>query len=191
MEYRELKQEAKKLGIPTYGKKKEQIEEELDQHVSGGALSAPIEEQKKEAKEARTERRSRRGGALLGKGEYKLNRKEYLREGFHRRWFKDEGGRLSSAEGNDYDFVLNKSGQHITVRSGTNRDGSLRTLHLMEKRLDWYNEDQLAKRETDRAKEGLLKEGKIADASFNAAARDLTMYQPKEGVAITNSIIKK
>jgi len=185
MEYRELVQEAKKMGIKSHGKKKD----ELESLVLGSAESAlaPTDEQKQAAKEARTERRSRRGGALLGKGEAKLNRPEFQRKGYHRRWFRDEGGRVSSAYGNDWDKVESVK----PIVSGTNRDGSIRRMVLMEKRLDWYNEDQLKKREADIRKEKFLKEGKVDDAQYTRASQDLAMYTPTEGVNINSSIIKK
>lgn len=188
MEYREAVQEAKKLGINTHGKKKDELERLISESVKEPALKV-TDEQKQQAKEARTERRSRRGGALLGKGEMKLNREEFQRKGYHRRWFKDEGGRLDAAYAADYDYVLDKEGKKRTIRSGTNRDGSLRTLYLMEKREDWYKEDQLKKRESDLQKEQLLRDGKVTGSEFAGAAKDLDMYDGK--ININNSVIKQ
>ena len=154
MDYNELRKKASELGIKTHGKKRDEIEE----LVNGGA-PALTEEVKQEAKQARTGRRARRGGALLGKGEYKLNRPELLRKGFKRHWFKDEPGRLSAAEANDWDYVK-ENGKQKTLRNGTNQNGTLRTMYLMEKHEDWNRADQLKKREQDRKNEQLLRDGK-------------------------------
>jgi hypothetical protein len=143
-------------------------------------------ERKQQAKESRTSGRARRGGALLGKGEAKLNRPELIRKGYKRRWFKDEGGRIQAAIGNDWDKVEDVE----RVRSGTNRDGSPRWMILMEKREDWYREDQLKKREKDIQKETLLKQGKVVGGEYQQAARDLSIYTPSEGVTIKNDVIK-
>lgn len=207
MDYVELRAKAKELGIPTYGLKKNEIESLVKATIARKkdevetqpvAEAAPAEvapaleiapERLEQAKQARIEGRSRRGGATLGKDEMKLDRPEYRREGFNRRWFKDEGGRLSSAYANDYDYVLDAAGKKISQRSGTNRDGSARYLFLMEKRLDWHKEDQLKKRKTDIDKEQLLKKGLVAGSDFNTASQGLDMYQPSEGVRINNSVI--
>lgn len=155
--FKELQERAKSRGINIFHKTGAELEKLLAE-TTVGALS----EKQVEAKEARTGRRKRRGGALLGKGEAKLNRPEYLRKGFKRHWFKDEPGRLDAAVANDWDYVL-ANGQKKTLRNGTNRDGGLRTMYLMEKHEDWYKEDQLKKREQDRKNEALLRSGKAPE----------------------------
>ena len=125
----------------------------------------------------------------------KLNRPEYRRKGFASRFFTDEPGRLNGAYENDWDFVL-KDGEKVVVRSGTNKDGSLRNMHLMEKREDWHKADQLKKREQDRRNERILVDGKITAAGgkhgvdATQAMAGVAMYEPTGGIQV-NSIIKQ
>ena len=173
----ELRRQAKARGIKSFQKSGEELEKLLAETPVVGALS----EKQVEAKAARTGRRKRRGGALLGKGEYKLNRPEYLRKGFKRHWFKDEPGRLDAAHLNDWDHVM-VGGQKKTLRNGTNRDGSLRTMYLMEKHEDWYREDQLKKREQDRRNEELLRIGKAPEGGTGLSNAQ-TQWSENRGLA--------
>lgn len=189
--FKELQERAKTRGINVFHKTGAELEKLLAETPVTGALSS----QQQEAKEARTGRRKRRGGALLGKGEFKLNRPEYMRKGFKRHWFKDEPGRLDAAVANDWDYV-EVNGQKKTLRNGTNRDGGLRTMYLMEKHEDWYKEDQLKKREQDRRNEHILRDGKVTAAGgkhgtdATQAMAGVAMYEPTGGVQV-NSIIKQ
>ena len=165
MDYNEVRKQAGELGIKTHGKKQVEIEKLIAEKAEAPALT---EEAKQEAKEARTGGRARRGGALLGKGEMKYNRPEYLRKGYQRRFFTDEPQRLDAAYANDWDYVL-KNGKKVALRDKTNKDGSLRTMHLMEKREDWYKEDQFKKREQDRKNDQLLRDGKAPEGGAGMA----------------------
>ena len=199
MDYNEVRKKAGELGIKTYGKKQDEIEkliaETTDEVVEHTNTSALTDEAKQEAKEARTGRRARRGGSLLGKGEMKFNRPEYQRKGYQRRFFKNELGRLDAAYGNDWDYVL-KNGQKVALRDGTNKDGSLRTMYLMEKHEDWYKKDQFKKREQDRKNDQLLREGKVTatggehGANATQAQAGVAMYEPSGGIQV-NSLIKQ
>lgn len=215
MNYNELRKKAGELGIKTHGKKTEELERLIAEASEVGVLSAPTEAlspQQQEAKSARMSGRKRRGGSILGKGEMKLNRPEYKRKGFASRFFTNEPGRLQAAYDNDWDYVL-KDGEKVVVRSGTNKDGSLRNMHLMEKRDEWYKEDQFKKREQDRRNEKLLRSGQAsgggggmnqaqAQWSDDAAKAeteagvpvvslgDMPTYVPTGGIQI-NSIIKQ
>jgi len=193
-EFRAVQAQAKALGISSHQKSGETLQEEIaakqaSQAPHTAVLGAVIDTRKQEAKDARMEGRARRGGAILGKGEMKLNRPEYERAGYHRRWFRDEGGRLDGAYANDYDYVEKNDGSKTTIRSGTNADGSIRTLYLMEKRLDWHKEDQWKKREGDRKSDKLLRAGKYAGGKHGgaaaAAAAGVAMYDPTGGIKIT------
>ena len=192
----ELRQAAKAKGINSLGKTKIELEQLLETPEVKAVLDIqPSKEQKQEAKEARMEGRARRGGAILGKGEAKLDRPEYVRKGFKRHWFKDEGGRLNAAYANDWDYVLDeKTKEKKTYTSGTNKDGRVRVLYLMEKRMDWYKEDQLKKHEQDRKNHKLLTEGKLTGSQYGAdaanASNNVPMYSPQGGIQI-NSVIKQ
>ena len=193
MDYQEARKTAGELGIKTHGKKKEEIEQLIEAKNGETSVSALGDERKQEAKEARMGQRKRRGGALLGSGEPKLNRPELRRKGYQRRWFKNEPGRLDGAYANDWDFVK-KDEQKVTLRDGTNKDGSLRTMFLMEKRADWYKEDQFKKREQDRKNEKLLLDGNMTAAggaeNAQAASQAMAGIQLTGGTTI-NSVIKQ
>ena len=198
MNFKELRERAKAKGINTFQKTGAELEKLLADDLGVGALGAQTETlspQQQEAKESRTSGRKRRGGAVLGKGEYKLNRPEYERKGYQRRWFTNEPGRLSAAYENDWDYV-EKGGQKVTLRDSTNKDGTLRTMYLMEKRADWYKEDQLKKREQDRKNERILMDGKVTAAggkhgdNATQAMGGVTMYEPEGGIQV-NTMIKQ
>ena len=197
MDYNEVRKQAGDLKIKTYGLKQAEIEKLIAEKTEGVAEVAPAltEEAKQEAKEARTGRRSRRGGAVLGKGEMKFNRPEYQRKGYQRRFFKNEPGRVDAAYENDWDYVL-KAGKKVALRDGTNKDGSLRTMYLMEKHEDWYKADQIKKRAQDRKNDQLLRDGKVTAAGgengSNAAQAQagVRTYEPTGGIEV-NSLIKQ
>lgn len=193
MDYTELRKKAGELGIRTHGKKAIEIEQLIEAEERDTPVSALGDERKQEAKEARMGQRKRRGGALLGRGEAKLNRPELKRKGYKRHWFKNEAGRLQAAYANDWDYVL-VDGRKMTQISGTNKDGTIRTMHLMEKHEDWYKKDQLKKREQDRKNEELLRSGDITSAG--GAEHSQATNQAMAGIQLTgettiNSLIKQ
>lgn len=124
------------------------------------------------SRQEKAERRQRRGGALLGVDEKKLDRPEYVRGGYQRRWMNDKNGRLDNAYNNDYDFVL-KDGEKIKKRVGSKDNGEDLYAFLMEKPVDWYQDDQQKKLERDSRAKAVQSKKAIANAS-----KGVKIYRP-------------
>lgn len=125
------------------------------------------------SRQEKTERRQRRSGTLLGTNEKKLDREEFRKAGFQRRWMNDKDGRLDSAYNNDYDFVLNSTGEKIKRRVGSKDNGDDLFAFLMEKPIDWYKDDQKAKLARDSRTQAINNKRAIANAS-----KDVKIYRP-------------
>lgn len=168
-EINELKAQAKEMGL------------EVSNKTTKAELKNMLSSRQEKAK-----KRERRGGAVIGGNSAKLNRPEYQREGYKRRWFNYEQGRLDAAYNNDYDFVLNSKGEKIKERVWSKEDGSDLYAYLMEKPVDWYEEDQRKKQSIVDQKEKAIKEGNTPGTED--AMTGVTQYQPKEGINISTGI---
>lgn len=126
------------------------------------------------SRQAKQERRERRGGNLLGSDEKKLDRPEYAKAGFHRHWINDKSGRLQAAYDNDYDYVL-RDGEKIKKRVGAKENGDDLYAFLMEKPIDWYQDDQRAKLEAARKVQVSKNKASIAQIEKQA---DVKIYRP-------------
>lgn len=124
-------------------------------------------------REAKVERRERRSNGESS-SRLKFDRPEYQREGYARRWAADRSNRLDELYNQDYDFVLNESGEKMKQFGGTDRFGNKFDHYLMEKPLDWYEEDKTKKLE----KSSLEQEQKNNNA-ISGASKGLNIYRPK------------
>lgn len=124
-------------------------------------------------REVKVERRERRNTGI-DSSRLKFDRPEYQREGYARRWAADRNNRLKELFDQDYDYVLDDKGQKMTQFGGTDRFGNKFDHYLMEKPLDWYEEDKLKKLE----KSSLEQETKSNNA-ISGASKGLNMYRPK------------
>ena len=124
-------------------------------------------------RQVKVERRERRSNGEAS-NKFRFNRKEYEREGYNRYWPADIGNRLNELYNQDYDFVLDENGEKIKQFGGTDRFGNKFDHYLMEKPLDWYEEDKLKKLE----KSSLEQETKSNNA-ISGASKGLNMYRPK------------
>lgn len=110
------------------------------------------------------------------------------RPGYKRRWVNDTEGRLAYAEQGGYEFV---SDSKLQIGSpdvdNENRDLGARVsrvvdkstgqkAYLMEIKEEFYEEDQAAKRKAVKAKDDLIKHGKLDD--------DEGRYVPDKGKGI-------
>ena len=67
------------------------------------------------------------------------------REGFHRHWFNDVGGRIQEALAAGYTHVTDSSGKNVSHIGGSHPHGGALTMYLMEIPIEWYEEDRAAK----------------------------------------------
>lgn len=127
---------------------------------------------------------------LLGQAELKLSAPN--RDGFHRRWFNDDGNRLIDAQEAGYTFVQDeaksareKRAIYLSRLVGTQQNGQPQYAFLMEKPLQQYREDQARKQrpldEFDNAigrgvihgaDEGDKSAGVFYDAGINVTSRN-------------------
>lgn len=146
------------------------------EYIVSKAENTPFSEERVEGQLSRAEkaeRRSRRGGALLGTDEKKLDRPEYTRDGYQRRWINDVGERPYLAYQNDYDYV-ERDGQKLKKRVGSKQNGDDLYAFLMEKPSDWYQEDQKKKLDRDSRAQALKNKATIAKVS-----KDVQIYRPE------------
>lgn len=122
---------------------------------------AVLEEKKQKARERR------RG--TLGISQFRYNRPEYLRAGYKRHFFRDD--EVQSAYEADWEIVK-INGEEMRKRDGTGRDGRARDMILMEKPLDWYNEDRENKTKLNKA-----------------TAKDLLNATQADGISIRNTSV--
>lgn len=69
------------------------------------------------------------------------------REGFHRHWFNDVGGRIQQALAAGYTHVKDGSGKNVSHIGGSNPHGGALTMFLMEIPEEWHQEDLAAKQQ--------------------------------------------
>jgi hypothetical protein len=120
-------------------------------------------EQKKEKS------RERRRGGILGISQFRYNRPEYLRAGYKRHFFRED--EYDNAYDADWEIVQT-NGKEVRKRDGTGRDGKARDMILMEKPLEWYNEDRETKTKQNKT-----------------TAKDLLNATEVDGVRIRNTSI--
>lgn len=111
------------------------------------------------------------------------------RQGYVRRWVNDTEGRLMNAESGGYQFVTDQSLQIGNADvDNENRDLGARVsrvvdkstgqkAYLMEIKEEFYKEDQALKAKTVKAKDDLIKTGKLDD--------DDSRYVPDKGRGIS------
>jgi hypothetical protein len=112
------------------------------------------------------------------------------REGYVRRVVNDDEGRLAMALNGGYEFVKNEGGEHLGDQDidNVNRDLGSRVsrvvnkstgqkAYLMEIKEEFYEADQAAKRKAVKAKDDLIKTGKLDD--------DADRYIPDRGKGIS------
>lgn len=124
-------------------------------------------------REVKVERRERRSTGV-DSSRLKFDRPEYQREGYARRWAADRGNRLRELFDQDYDFVLDDKGEKMTQFGGTDRFGNKFDHYLMEKPLDWYEQDKLQKLE----KSSLEQEQKNNN-TISQASKGVNIYRTK------------
>lgn len=100
-----------------------------------------------------------------------------VRDGYHRHWINDVGGRLAQAEEGGYEFVLKKDvvvsgeaqqgqGTRISQIVGTKETGEPLYAFLMEIRQDWYDEDQREKQRPVDETENAIREGSLGNGGL-------------------------
>ena len=108
----------------------------------------------------------------FGSRNQKLDNSE--RPGFHRHWFNDRGSRIQDALAAGYTFVMTADGRKMSRTVGVAEQGGGQAAYRMEIPLEWFNEDQKAKEDRNRA---------ILDQIRNGVAAGVTpgqdgAYQP-------------
>lgn len=126
-------------------------------------------------REEKAERRQRRGGGDSVVNKFKFNRPEFEREGYKRYWPADTGVRLDELYNQDYEYVLDDKGQKIKQFGGFDRFGNKFDHYLMEKPLDWYEEDKKAKE--DRSMIELENQN---NRIISNASKGLNIYRPND-----------
>lgn len=125
-------------------------------------------------RQEKAERRQRRGGGESVVNRFKFNRPEYEREGYKRYWAADTGVRLDELYNQDYEYVLDANGNKIKQFGGFDKFGNRFDHYLMEKPLDWYEEDKKKKSEAS------MRELEIKNNNtIDRAARGLNIYRPQ------------
>lgn len=91
-----------------------------------------------------------------------------IREGYVGRWVNDDGDRINQALQGGYTFVAKDGvaasddpGSRISRIVGTKAGGGSLSAYLMEIPKEWYDADQLAKRQGIDATESLIKRGSL------------------------------
>lgn len=112
-----------------------------------------------------------------------------VRPGYQRRWVNDTEGRLLQAQQGGYQFAVDQSLQIGSPDiDNENRDLGARVsrvvdkstgqkAYLMEIKEEFYQEDQAAKKKAVKAKDDLIKNGKLDD--------DADRYVPDKGRGIS------
>ncbi len=125
-------------------------------------------------RQVKIERRERRGGGVSGVNKFKFNRPEFERSGYNRYWAADNGMRLEELFNDDYDYVLNEKGEKIKQFGGTDKFGNKFDHYLMEKPLDWFEEDKRKKLES-----ASLEQEQKNNQAIAGVSRGLNIYRPK------------
>lgn len=111
------------------------------------------------------------------------------RDGFHRRWVNDSGGRVRFALSQDWTHVEDAHergedgrGQKMSMTVGTKEDGSPLTAYLMEIPMELYEQDQKRKQIPLDQFDEQLKRGIITGADAKDGADNF--YVPSEGITL-------
>ena len=100
------------------------------------------------------------------------------REGFHRHWVNDMGGRIEEMTERGYSHVTGKDGKHVSRRVGSHPDGGALTAYLMEIPEGWWTEDQVAKQKIVDEMEETIKRGELNRQQGDGR------YVPAQGISI-------
>lgn len=108
--------------------------------------------------------------------------------GFHLHWLNDEPGRIPAAIDGGYEHVHEKElkgeansadlGEKVSRIVGRNEDGSPLKAYLMKIKLEWYQEDQKAKRKELDGIDKAIRQGKLNEKP------DDRRYIPREGISV-------
>lgn len=142
------------------------------------------------AEEEKGERRRKRGslqhtGVKLAVPEEHLDRANY-----EYRWINDDGARMAAmTQHDDWDIVHDPSkkvkdnatgeGTGISIIVGKREDGRPMRAFLARKRKDFYQDDQREKGERIMQTEQAIKDGKLHEASADAAELTTHGYTPE------------
>lgn len=174
-EITELRAEAKKRGINSFGMGAEALRTALN---AGGGEETPARADRAESRE-QTGRRKR---VPLGTPQQKLAYPQ--RPGYARRWFNDVGNRIHDAGQAGYEHVeKDEDGREVRVstRVGTQEGGAPMIAYLMEIRQEFYDEDQATKQQAvDAIDDAILRR----DQAPVDSAEPGKFYTPDEGVSI-------
>lgn len=108
--------------------------------------------------------------------EYKLA--YAAREGFHRHWFNDVGGRVNRALEAGYEHVKDKDGKSVNRVVGVAEGGGPLHSFLMEIPEEWYQEDMAREQALINEKEASMKRGATQGGEVEQG------YVPKQGITI-------
>lgn len=118
----------------------------------------PAQETKEPVAPSKRRRRAATGG-------FHLRLKTPEREGYHRRWFNDEPGRLANAEELAYDFVRDPATQsdspdsRVRKHVGIGQGGQPLYAYLMETPIEEYRAGQAEKEEAHASFEAAIRRG--------------------------------
>lgn len=183
----ELQAAAKERGINTFQMSKAAIIEALDggsREPSDATERAPVHDPGgRDERPATREETGRRARVPLGTMRTKLDFPK--RPGYHRHLFNGASQRIHDAQLAGYEFVeetIEGRRVKVSVRTGTNEDGSARVDYLMEIRQEFYDHDQAIKQLVVDEIDAAILSGEPRETAGGEPGK---FYTPAEGTAIT------
>lgn len=184
MNYQELKKEAARLGINSFGVVRADLEKMVTEKMQSnpsGSFSEPVEQEAppvKTVERGRGDAPSRTERVPLSGRRTKLTI-EKTDPNYKYRFVKDDKmGRIDDFKHAGYELVKKEDGTYDSRVVGTHKDGSPRHDFLMRQKKEYYEEDQRAKeaaiKEKEKAAVTTPGDGQFMDVSLQNSGSSFT-----------------
>lgn len=151
MNYQELKKEASRLGINSFGVPRPELEKQVMEKIGREPDPSTPEDSSEPPARGRSNTQDRASRVPLSGKRMKLTVEDRDQNYKYRFVQDDKMGRIDDFKNAGYELVKKKDGTYDSRVTGTHKDGSPRYDFLMRQKKEYYEEDQ-------RAKEAAIKE---------------------------------